>query len=161
MAKPQKYDGVVYSRNDGKILWICYRDRNGKRCREATGTEDWQEVNRKLRERLQAGDGNLLEVIRKGESLGCEEWVDSFLENYSKPPIRAQKTHDANQRCATRLKAAFSGRKLVELTADAIEDYLRRRLRQRVRRKLAEGYREHGILKSARYTRNFGCSVGC
>jgi integrase len=155
MSKPQKHDGVVYARNDGKILWILYRDRNGKRCRESTGTENWQEANRKLRERLQARDGNLLEVIRKGESLGFEEWVDSFLDNYSKPPIRAQKTHEANQRCANHLKAAFSGRKLVEITADAIEDYLRRRLRQRVRRKLAEGYREHGILKSSTVHQEF------
>ena len=53
MSKPQKQDGIVYSRNDGKILWIRYRDRNGKRCRESVGTEDWQEANRKLRERLQ------------------------------------------------------------------------------------------------------------
>ena len=155
MVKPQKHDGLVYARSDGKILWICYRDRNGKRCRESTGTEDWQEAHRKLRERLQARDGNLLEVIRKGESLGFEEWVDSFLENYSKPPIRAQKTHEANQRCATHLKAAFLGRKLVEITADRIEDYLRSRLRQRVRRKLAEGYREHGILKSSTVHQEF------
>jgi integrase len=155
MSKPQKHDGVVYARNDGKILWILYRDRNGKRCRESSGTENWQEANRKLRERLQARDGNLLEVIRKGESLGFEEWVDSFLDNYSKPPIRAQKTHEANQRCANHLKAAFSGRKLVEITADAIEDYLRRRLRQRVRRKVAEGYREHGILKSSTVHQEF------
>jgi integrase len=155
MSKAQKHDGVVYARKDGNILWICYRDRSGKRCRESTGTEDWQEAHRKLRERLQARDGNLLEVIRKGESLGFEEWVDSFLENYSKPPIRAQKTHEANQRCATHLKAAFTGKKLVEITADAIEDYLRRRLRQRVRRKLTEGYREHGILKSSTVHQEF------
>jgi hypothetical protein len=84
-------------------LWIRYRDRNGKLCRESTQTEDWQEANRKLRERLQARAGNLLEVIRKGEELGFGEWVDSFLENYSKPPIRAHKTHEANMRCATHL----------------------------------------------------------
>jgi ribosomal protein L24E len=59
MSKAQKRDGVVYSRNDGKVLWICYRDRSGKRCRESTGTQNWQEAHRKLRERLQAGDGNL------------------------------------------------------------------------------------------------------
>jgi hypothetical protein len=72
--------------------------------------------------------GNLLEAIRKGEALGFEEWVGSFLENYSSPPIRAAKTHEANLRCATHLKAAFPGRKRVDITADAIEDYLRSRL---------------------------------
>src|SRR5258708_5333930 len=155
MPKPRKQDGVVYSRKDGKILWIRYRDRNGKPCRESTQTEDWQEANRKLRERLQARDGNLLEVIRKGETLSFGEWVDSFLENYSKPPIRAHKTHEANMRCVTHLKAAFPGRRLVDITADAIEDYLRNRLRQRVRVKVARGYREKGILKSSTVHQEF------
>src|SRR5437667_1061120 len=155
MSKPRKQDGVVYSRKDGRILWIRYRDRNGKPCRESTQTEDWQEANRKLRERLQARDGNLLEAIRKGEALGFREWVDSFLENYSRPPIRAHKTHEANMRCAIHLKAAFPGRRLMEITADAIEDYLRNRLRQRVRVKVARGYREKGILKSTTVHQEF------
>jgi len=155
MPKPRKQDGVVYSRKDGKILWIRYRDRNGKPCRESTQTEDWQEANRKLRERLLARDGNLLEAIRKGEALGFGEWVDSFLENYSKPPIRTHKTHEANMRCAIHLKAAFPGRRLMDITADAIEDYLRNRLRQRVRVKVARGYREKGILKSTTVHQEF------
>jgi hypothetical protein len=64
---------------------------------------------------------------------GFEEWVGSFLENYSSPPIRAAKTHEEKLRRATYLKAASSGRKLVDITADAIEDYRHRRLRQRRR----------------------------
>src|SRR3989449_7303797 len=155
MSKPRKQDGVVYSRKDGRILWIRYRDRNGKPCRESIQTEDWQEANRKLRERLLARDGNLLEPIRKGEALDFGEWVDSFLENYSKPPIRAYKTHEAYLRCTTHLKAAFPGRRLMEITADAIEDYLRNRLRQRVRVKVARGYREKGILKSTTVHQEF------
>jgi integrase len=43
----------------------------------------------------------------------------------------------------------------VEITADAIEDYLRPRLRQRVRIKLAQGYREKGILKSSTVHQEF------
>jgi len=155
MHKLQKHDGVVYPRKDGRILWIRYRDRNGKRCRESTHTEDWHEANRKLRERLHARDGNLLEVIRKGEALDFGEWVDSFLENYSRPPLRANKTHEANMRCATHLKAAFPGRKLVDVTADAIEDSLRHRLRQRVRVKVARGFREKGLLKSTTVHQEF------
>jgi integrase len=155
MSKQRKQDGVVYSRKDGKVLWIRYRDRSGKYRRESAHTEEWEDANRKLRERLQARDGNLLEVIRKGEALGFGEWVDSFLENYSKPPLRAPKTHEANMRCANHLKAAFPGRKLVEITADAIEDYLRQRLRQRVRVKLARGYREKGVLKSTTVHQEF------
>ena len=59
----------VYTRKDGKILWMHYRDRSGKRIRESTFTEDWQEAQRKLRERLQARDDKILEVVRKGEQL--------------------------------------------------------------------------------------------
>ena len=32
-------------------------------------TEDWNEAKKKLRERLQARDDNLLDVVRKGEIL--------------------------------------------------------------------------------------------
>ena len=113
MSKPRKQDGVVYARKDGKILWIRYWGRNGKPCRESSHTADWEEANRKLRERLQARDGNLLEVIRKGEALSFGEWTGSFLKNYSKPPIRAAKTHEANLRCLTHLKAAFAGRNTI------------------------------------------------
>jgi hypothetical protein len=65
MSKARRHDGIVYSRTDGKVLWIRYRDRSGRYCSEYAQTEDWNEANRKLRERLQARDGNLLEVIRK------------------------------------------------------------------------------------------------
>jgi integrase len=81
--------------------------------------------------------------------------VDSFLRNYSKPPIRAAKTHEANMRCAIHLKAAFLGRKLVDLTADAIEQYLRDRLEQRVRVMTKGGYREKGPLKSSTVHQEF------
>jgi integrase len=155
MSKLRKQDGVVYTRRDGKILWIRYWDRNGKPRRESSHTADWAEANRKLRERLQARDGNLLEVIRKGEALNCGEWADSFLNNYSKPPIRAAKTHEANLRCVTHLKAAFSGRKLVDLTPDAIEQYLRERLEQRVRVRFKGGYREREPLKSTTVHQEF------
>ena len=70
-------------------------------------TEDWQEAQRKLRERLQARDDKILEIVRKGEQLQFSDWVDFFLENYSKPPIRAEKTHEANERAVKHLKEAF------------------------------------------------------
>src|ERR1017187_6612669 len=102
MARPSKQDGAVFKRNDGKILWITYRNREGKRIRESTFTEDWQEAQRKLRERLQARDDKLLEIVRKGEQLQFSTWVDFFLENYSQPPLRAEKT----DRKSTRLNSS-------------------------------------------------------
>lgn len=147
MARRQNHDGGVYRRKETKVWWMHYRDRKGIRRSESTGTEDWQEAQKRLRERLQARDGNVLEVVRKGESLGFGQWVDFFLDNYSNPPMRAQKTHQANLRAAKHLKSAWGTKKLVEITADQIELYLRDRLRQKVRSKTALGYRERGPLK--------------
>ena len=146
-GRPIKHDGVVYSREDSRFLSICYWDKTGKRHRESTFTEDPDEASKKLRERLQARDGNILQDVRKGETLTVGELVDWYLENYSKPPIRELKTHIANQRAAKHLKNAFGNRRLVEVTADEIELYLRRRLRQRVRFKTSTGYVERGLLK--------------
>ena len=149
MARSRKHDGVVYKRPNTKVLWMSYLDRAGKRIRESTFTEDWQEANKKLRERLDARDNRVLEIVRKGEQMGFEPWVDFFLENYSKPPMRADKTHDANMRASKHLKAAFQGYKLADLTADGIELYLRKRLRDRVRVKTTAGFIERGELKPA------------
>jgi integrase len=147
MPRARKYDGVVYQRAGTAIWWIRYRDRKGIARRESSLTADWQEANRKLRERLQARDDNLLEVVRKGETLAYGQWADFFLENYSKPPVRAGKTHEANERCTKHLKAVFGASRLVDITADSIDLYLRERLRQRVRVKAKLGYKLLGAIK--------------
>ncbi len=147
MPSSRKYDGVVYRRKETPFWWIRYRDRSGARRRESTFTQDWQEAQRLLRERLQARDSNALDVIRKGEKLSLEQWADFFLENYSKPPVRAEKTHQVNLRVAKHLKTAFASRKLVDITADDIEIYLSDRLRKTVRVRTALGYRQMGVLK--------------
>src|ERR1700730_890331 len=155
MPRARKYDGVVYQRAGTEIWWIRYRDRKGVARRESSQTADWQEANKKLRERLQARDANLLEVVRKGESLAYDQWADFFLENYSKPPVRAEKTHEANERCIKHLKAAFGISRLVDITADSIELYLRERLRQRVRVKVKLGYKLLGAIKSTTIHQEF------
>lgn len=149
MARPRKHDAGVYSRSDTKILWMRYPDRHGKRLRESTFTKDWQEANKKLRERLLARDDKILEIVKKGEQLGFEEWLDFFLENYFRPPFRAAKTHVANLRVAKHLLDAFRSRRLGELTADEIEWYLRKRRCDRVRIKTVAGYIERQQLKPA------------
>jgi len=149
LARPSKHDGSIYPRKDGKVLWMVYRDRSGKRIRESTFTEDWQEAQRKLRERLQARDDKILDIVRKGEQLQFSDWADFFLENYSKPPIRAEKTHEANGRAALHLKEVFGQRSVGDITADEIEQYLRRRLQTRVQVKTAAGVIEKDRLKPA------------
>jgi hypothetical protein len=144
VARPSKHDGAAFKRNDGKILWIRCRDREGNLVRESTFTEDWQEAQRKLRERLQARDDKLLEIVRKGEQLQFSTWVDFFLENYSEPPLRAEKTHEANLRATLHLKKSFGARKLSEVSADDIEFYLRRRLQ------VESGSKSRMVLSSGR-----------
>jgi integrase len=119
-----------------------YRERDGTRRRESTFTDDWQEAQRKLRERLHARDRNILQIVRQGESLLFGKWTEFFMENYSKPPFRTIKTHVANNRAVRHLNRAFATRTLASLTADEIELYLRDRLRQRIRVKTRLGYRD-------------------
>ena len=90
MARPSKHDGVVYQTKRQQIWWMRYRDKTGRRRLESTNTTDWDEAQRRLRERLQSRDNNTLDVVRKGKQLTFNEWADFFLENYSKPPIRAR-----------------------------------------------------------------------
>src|ERR1051326_195759 len=141
MARPSRHDGVLYKRSDSKIWWMRYRDRDGKRCLETTNTEDWQEAQQVLRDRLQARDQNTLQAIRRGEQLLFNKWVDFFLENYSQPPIRAAATHRANKMALRHLMPEFGERKLVEIDADHIERYLRGRPRQTKRVRTSSGFR--------------------
>ncbi len=133
MARRIKHDGVVYRRNDSKVWWMRYRDKSGLRRMESTQTEDWEEAQKRLRERLQARDGNTLDAVRKGQQLLFNNWADYFLENYSKPPIRAPKTHEANETALKTLRPAFGSMKLTEIDAAKIEAHLRNRLQQRRR----------------------------
>ncbi len=155
MARPSRHDGVLYKRTGSKVWWMRYRDRDGKRNLETTGTEDWREAQQKLRERLQARDQNTLHTIRRGEQLLFNGWVDFFLENYSKPPIRAAMTHKANITALKHLMPEFAERKLAEIDADQIEHYLRHRLRQKNRVRTGSGYRETTLVKPTRVHQEF------
>lgn len=147
MARPVEHDGAVYRRMGTNFWWMRYRERNGTLRRESTFTPDWHEAQRKLRDRLQARDGNFLEIVRNGENLVFGQWVDFFLEHYSTPPIRELKTHEANLRAAKHLKSSFATRRLIDLTADDIELFLRDRLRQRVKTMTSSGYKLRGTVK--------------
>jgi integrase len=125
-----------------------YRDKSGVRRRESTLTEDWTEAQKSLRERLQARDNNTLPALRRGQDLIFGEWADFYLENFSKPPFRAPKTHEVNERALKHLRSMFADTKLSELTADDIETYLRRRLKARVLVKAKNGFVEKGLLKA-------------
>jgi len=69
MPRVRKYDGVVYRRAGTQVWWIRYRNRKGIDRRESNQIADWEEANKKFRQRLLARDANLLEVVGKGETL--------------------------------------------------------------------------------------------
>jgi integrase len=148
LAGPVKHDGGLYKREGSKIWWMGYRDKDGVLRRESTLTEDWDEAQKRLRERLQARDNNTLPALRRGQDLTFGEWSDFYLENFSSPPFRAAKTHEVNQRALKHLRKMFESTKLTELTADDIEMYLRKRLKQRALVKTKGGFVEKQVLKA-------------
>jgi hypothetical protein len=95
----------------------------GRRRLESTHTEDWQEAQRQLRERLQARDNNTLHIIRKGEQLTFGEWAGLFLENYSKPPIRAAGTHETNENALKSPRPVFGPMSMTDIDATQIETH--------------------------------------
>src|SRR5437667_2660301 len=155
MGRPKQHDGVVYKREGTKAWWMRYREKSGQRHFESTGTEDWQEAQAVLRKRLEARDGNSLSVVRKGQRLSFDAWADIFLENYSKPPMRAEKTPEANLTALKALRPAFGEQKLSEIDAEQIESFLRMRLKQRKRVKTKSGFRELGTVKATTVHQQF------
>ncbi|MGD0667038.1 MAG: tyrosine-type recombinase/integrase [Bryobacteraceae bacterium] len=147
MARPNRHDGVVYKRNDSEVWWMRYRDKTGRRRLESTHTTEWDEAQRQMRERLAARDNNSLDAVRKGKQITFDEWAEFFLENYSRPPIRAAGTHRANQTALKNLIPMFGALKLVDIDASLIEEYLRHRIAQRRRVRRKAGVVELGILK--------------
>jgi integrase len=155
MPRRRKHDGVVYKRKDSNVWWMRYRDRTGCRRLESTETTDWDEAQRQLRERLQSRDNNSLDVVRKGRQLTFNEWADFFLENYSKPPIRAEKTHEANENALKTLKPMFGTCKLLDIDATQIEVHLRTRLQQKKHVRRKSGIVQLGTLKATSVHQEF------
>ena len=155
MARPRHHDGRLFRKEESKFWWMDYRDRDGKRQRESTNSEEWEEAQKRLRERLQARDSNTLPLLRKGEQLSFAQWSEHFLEAFSKPPMRAQKTHLSYTRVANHLNARLGEVLLPDLTADMIETYLRRRLQERVQITTLEGKVSKGLVKPSTVHQEF------
>jgi integrase len=132
-----------------------YRDKDGTRRLESTNTVDWDEAQRQLRDRLAARDSNSLEVLRKGKNLTFDEWADFFLVNYSTPPIRARKTHEANENALRTLRPALGTCKLLEIGPNEIEVHLRSRLQAKRQVRRRAGIVEVGTLKATTVHQEF------
>ena len=154
-GRPRDTSGTVYQRGDSAFWWMRYRDRQGQLQREPTGTTDKEEAELMLRERLSARDEGRLPVILASKDLTFNQLTDWFLERRSKPPYRAEKTHQANLDTLKFLRPAFGEFRLADITPEAIEDYIEVRLTsgRRVHKKL--GLELRGQLKPATVHKEF------
>ena len=154
-GRPRKRGGVVYERSTSKRLWIRYRDRAGTIVKESSGTTDWEDAERFLRDRLDARDDGLLPGILAGKNVTFNEWSNWFLERRSKPPARAEKTHSSNLEVLKNLRPVFGAIQLSEITTEMIEEYIEQRLSsaRRIRTKLGIQYR--GKIKPATAHKEF------
>jgi len=92
-----------------------------------------------LRLRLDARDQNVLEIVRREKAFPSDNgWTLSWRTIPSRLPHTENTV--ANLRAVKHLKAAFAIRKLLDISPDDVESYLRKRMRQRALVKTALGY---------------------
>jgi integrase len=141
-GRPQR--PIIFQRKKSTFWWIRYRDRDGKLHKESTGTPDEGIAEQILQERLKARDEGKLPILFASRKLTFGEWLDWYLETRSKPPLRAQKTHEQNLNAAKYLRPVFGELPLSEISAEAIEDYIRKRLhsKRKVHTKLGVQFRD-------------------
>jgi len=148
-GRPRKLSGSVYPRKDSQYLWVHYRTQQGEIVTESAGTTDPEEAERFLRERLGARDDGSLPILLSSRNLTFGEWADWFLEKRSKPPIRSEKTHQQNTNAVKYLRPVFGSLFLSEITSDAIDNYIERRLNEGRRIHTKLGLITRGKLKPA------------
>jgi integrase len=129
-GRPRKTGGVVFPRSDSVFLWVRYRDRDGKIIKESAGTTDPEEAEAFLRTRCEDRDRGRLPAILAAKHLTFNQWAEWFLEKRSKPPYRAQKTHEQNLNATKLLRPAFGEMRLSDITPELVESYMDRRLRE-------------------------------
>jgi len=115
--------GSIFRR--GRIYWIKYY-RNGKPYRESTHGEALEGAKRLLKRR----EGE----ISKGEIPGIyfdkirfEELAEDFLTDYR---VNGKRSLDKAERCVRKLKEAFEGMRVTEITTARIKAYIERRMEQ-------------------------------
>ena len=154
-GRPRNTNGSVFQRGDSLRWWLRYRDNKGRIIRESTGTDDREEAERMLRERLAARDEGTLSSVLSGKALTFSEWADWFLENRSQPPIRTEATHQANLEVLRQLRPVFGELLLSEISAELIEEHLANRLRSRRTIKTKLGTYKKNILKPSTVHREY------
>jgi hypothetical protein len=148
-GRPRKGDGGVYPRGDSQFWQGCYRDQKGEIQPESTGTTDRDEAERFLPDRLAARDDGRLSTVLKGKQLTFNQWADWYLERRSKPPFRTEGNHQQNLNALKFLRPVFRDVPLSDITPEAIEDYLAKRLENGRRVRTKFGVQLRGTIKPA------------
>jgi integrase len=148
-GRPRKGDGGVYPRGDSQFWQVWYRDQKGEIQRESSGTTDRDEAERFLCDRLAARDDGRLSTVLKSKQLTFNQWADWFLERRSKPPFRSDGNHQQNLNALKFLRPVFGNVPLSDITSEAIEDYLAKRLEDGRRIQTKFGVQFRGTIKPA------------
>jgi hypothetical protein len=125
MKTRKRGNGSIYQQ-PGCLTWtISFYGYNGRRIREATGTEDYRAAQQKLREKLVAiGRGEPVEPRRRREVL-MSELYDGLARHYR---VNGRKSLDAVQRrWLLHLKPIFGEMPARNLTHDLLNKYIDRR----------------------------------
>ncbi|MGH9452131.1 MAG: tyrosine-type recombinase/integrase [Terriglobia bacterium] len=149
MARPRNTGGTVYPREESAFWWVSYRARDGHKIKESSGTADREQAERFLRERLAARDEGRLPAILTSKNLTFDEWADWFLDRRSKPPYRSDKTHQQNMNAVKLLRPVFGTVRLLEITPEAVEEYIENRLTEGRRIHTKFGLIRRGRIKPA------------
>lgn len=128
-GRPTNNRGTVYKQRKSRYWWVVYPDREGHRVRESSRSTDRENAEQFLRDRLDDRDRGETsgDPIRQAPDVQCR--ADWFLERRSKPPYRSEKTHLENLNALKFLRPSLGSLTLSEITPEAIEDYIERRLR--------------------------------
>lgn len=148
-GRPSKLGGAIYQRKNSEFWQVRYKDQKGEIVRESAGTTDRQEAERFLRDRLDARDDGSLATILSSKELTFNHWADWFLERRSKPPFRSAGNHQQNVNALKFLRPVFGSLALSEITAEAVEDFLRERLNSGRRIHTKFGLQLRGKIKPA------------
>lgn len=121
--------GKIYKRKDSRFFWAAFTI-DGRTYRESTGTTKKREAEAEMQKRIEEAGKGHYPILRDSKRLTFDAWAEHFLSMYSAPPFRSEKTHSYHQANIKALGKVFSGRRLIDISPDAIEQYRAERLKQ-------------------------------
>jgi integrase len=114
----------LYKRGD--VWWICY-SYQGKQYRETTGTDDKQFAKDLLAKRQVEIREQRLFDVKKGTKIRFEELAQDFLRFYRE---RRRRSLNRAETSVKHLSTFFGGKRIIDITPEAIETYAATRLQQ-------------------------------